>query len=276
MPEELAETRDGWTMVPCFDIAGEGDVHQIKDWRNDHSLDDLKEKVIEEGWSGFTLGKKGTHVGNTVFFKKVDYNLVPSKTRLNAEWVDGIYLRPIGGTWEFFADHDTPERGDIDQVENWAEETDLDALKATVVEKQYSALVLNKNGNCYFKKFPKQLYKGDLEESEHSDGMWVYTPSPPHEVAETEDDWTTVPLYDLEGEGDVHDIQGWQDEHSLDDLRAMCVENGWSGFALGMEGTDAEGGCWFKKVGYKLTPSRLRVNMFVDKFHIYSKYLPFT
>ena len=55
----------------------------------------------------------------------------------------------------------------------------------------------------------------------------------------------------------------------------MCVENGWSGFALGLEGTDAEGGCWFKKVGYKLTPSRLRVNMFVDKFHIYSKYLPF-
>ena len=258
-------------MVPCYDIAGEGDVHQIHDWRDHHSLDELKEMVVEKEWSGFTLGKKGTNVGNTVFFKHVDYSLVPSKTRLNATWVDGIYIKLIGGKWDFYPDCDTPERGDCDQVENWEEETNLDDLKASVVEKKYSAFALNKNGNCYFKRFPKQLTRDDMEESEHSDGMWVYTPDPPHEIAVTEDDWTTVPQYDLEGEGDVHNIQGWEEEHSLDDLKAMVVENGWSGFALGMPGTDAEGGCWFKKVGYKLTPSKLRVNMFVDNFHIYSK-----
>ena len=32
-------------MVPCYDIAGEGDVHSIKDWRDHHTLDELKEMV---------------------------------------------------------------------------------------------------------------------------------------------------------------------------------------------------------------------------------------
>ena len=207
MPEELAETNDGWTMVRSYDIGGEGDVQQIHDWRDHHSLDDLKSMVIDNDWSGFTLGKKGTKVGNSVFFKKVDYSLVPNKTRLNAQWVDGIYLRPIGGKWDFFEGYDTPERGDCGEVENWADETDLDALKTQAEENKYSAFTLNKNGNAYFKKFPKQLTQGDLDhDPDNSEGMWIYTPAPPHEVAETEDDWTSVALYDLEGEGDVHNI----------------------------------------------------------------------
>ena len=52
----------------------------------------------------------------------------------------------------------------------------------------------------------------------------------------------------------------------------MVIENNWSGFVLGMAGTDAANKCWFKKVDYKLVPGRTSVNMFVDSFYIYSKY----
>ena len=62
-----------WTKVPGYDIAGEGDVHNIGNWSAQHSLDDLKNMVKEKGWSAVTLGKAGTAAANRAYFKKVNY-----------------------------------------------------------------------------------------------------------------------------------------------------------------------------------------------------------
>ena len=105
-------------------------------------------------------------------------------------------------------------------------------------------------------------------------GIWIYTPAPAHELAQTDGDWTRIPQYDIAGEGDVGTIVNWSINNTLDQLKAKVIENNWSGFVLGMAGTDAADTCWFKKVDYKLVPGRTGVNMFVDSFYIYSKYHP--
>ena len=52
----------------------------------------------------------------------------------------------------------------------------------------------------------------------------------------------------------------------------MVITNRWSGFSLGRSMTDAADTVWFKKVDYKLEPSKTHVNMFMDGIFIYSKY----
>ena len=98
-PEDRAEKDGEWTIVNGHDIAGEGDVHQIDNWKDGHTLDDLKKMVVQNNWSGFTLGKSGViGIEGTVYFKNVNYPLVPSKTRVNSN-VKAIYIAPIGSSW---------------------------------------------------------------------------------------------------------------------------------------------------------------------------------
>ena len=47
--------------------------------------------VITNKWSGFVLGKALTVAADTVWFKKVDYELTPDKTRLNM-FAEGIFI----------------------------------------------------------------------------------------------------------------------------------------------------------------------------------------
>ena len=51
---------------------------------------------------------------NTVMFKSTNYPLVPFKTQLHADFVDEIYLAPIGQKWEYFPGCDIPEKGDVE------------------------------------------------------------------------------------------------------------------------------------------------------------------
>jgi hypothetical protein len=50
----------------------------VNNWSSTYTLEQLKEKVVENKWSGFGLGHPGVW-SNTgcVFFKKVDYILTP-------------------------------------------------------------------------------------------------------------------------------------------------------------------------------------------------------
>ena len=91
-PAEIAQ-QDGpkWVKVPGYDIAGQGDVHHIGQWSKKHSMDDLKNMVITKGWSGVTLGKAGTGAADNAWFKKVDWELTPDKTKLNP-LVEAIWI----------------------------------------------------------------------------------------------------------------------------------------------------------------------------------------
>ena len=54
-----AEINDKWTKLLGKDVAGQGDVYHIPNWPAKHTLDQLKQMVINKGWSGVTLGKPG-------------------------------------------------------------------------------------------------------------------------------------------------------------------------------------------------------------------------
>ena len=81
-----------WFKVGGKDIAGQGDVEKIKNWPSRFTLDGLKGHVVSNNYSGFALGKDGTWVQKTVFFKKVDYRLTPAHTKPN-KYVHGIWIR---------------------------------------------------------------------------------------------------------------------------------------------------------------------------------------
>ena len=50
-------------------------------------------------------------------------------------------------------------------------------------------------------------------------------------------EWTEVDGRDLEGEADVRQIKNWPANHSIDDLKKICKDSGYSGFTLGKDGT---------------------------------------
>lgn len=83
--------------------------------------------------------------------------------------------------------------------------------------------------------------------------------------------WLKVgPGLDIAGEGDVHHIADWAKEgKSIDDLKKMVIDKGWSGFAMGKAGSWASKGVWFKKVTYDFVPSKLRPNALVGTFYIH-------
>ena len=55
-----------WVEYTDADIRGFGYVHRIS--RNDLSIEDLQQMVVENGWSSFNYGARGV-----VYFKKFDY-----------------------------------------------------------------------------------------------------------------------------------------------------------------------------------------------------------
>ena len=111
-------------------------------------------------------------------------------------------------------------------------------MKRYVESKAFSGFALAKGGGAYFKKVPHQLTPGHTKPSPHVDGIWMWFPPTPAELAKPAGpNWTMVPGYDICGEGDVHSIPNWPAQHSLDDLKKMVIERGWSAFVLGKPGT---------------------------------------
>ena len=120
----------GWTQVAGRDIDGEGDVKQIKNWANHHSLADLKAMVVEKGWSGVTLGNDGT-----AYFKDVLYKLTKDKTRASKH-VKAIYIHDDntepealdGGKWTFVKGMDIAGQGDVEQFPAWKAKCSVEDL----------------------------------------------------------------------------------------------------------------------------------------------------
>ena len=94
-------------MLKGYDIAGEGDVKSV-DMRA-KTLKELKDTVVENGWSGFTIA------GNRCYFKHTVYHLKPDLCRkTNPDHKIYIYAHhkaiapSTQGKWEFVAGKDIP------------------------------------------------------------------------------------------------------------------------------------------------------------------------
>ena len=73
-PEAVCEKDGDWLIVKGYH-AGSFDVMKINGWKKSHTLDDLKKKCVENGWSGFTMG------ATMAIFKTVGYDLTPNKLK---------------------------------------------------------------------------------------------------------------------------------------------------------------------------------------------------
>ena len=62
------------------------------------------------------------------------------------------------------------------------------------------------------------MTKANLKKSNDVEGAWVYTPAPPHEVANRIGDWIKLPIYDISGQGDIHKIVNWSINLTIDQL----------------------------------------------------------
>ena len=84
-------------------------------------------------------------------------------------------------------------------------------------------------------------------------GFWLReTPDPEALSEDAGQNWVKVKGFDIAGEGDVKFLGGYEKTHSIDELKGIVIENGWSGFTL------ANGNCYFKKTVYHLKAKFLR------------------
>ena len=74
-----------------MDIPSEGDVRHIANWPTTHKFADLQKMVVDNGWSGVSLGKDGTAAARGAWFKSVAYPLKPGLTRPNG-YIDSIWI----------------------------------------------------------------------------------------------------------------------------------------------------------------------------------------
>ena len=76
--------------------------------------------------------------------------------------------------------------------------------------------------------------------------------------------WVEVKGRDVDCEGDVFKIKNWVVSESLEDMKAMVIEKGWSGVTL-----NKDGHAYFKHVPYLLTKEKTKESKSVTAIHIY-------
>lgn len=65
-----------WTAYYNIDMCGQGDVDIIGDWQQSHSIDDLKRKCEQKGYSAFAISPDSQSFAHAAL-KKFSYNLTP-------------------------------------------------------------------------------------------------------------------------------------------------------------------------------------------------------
>merc|ERR1712038_2040247 len=147
--EENTEDENGGAWVQYFDLDlyGKGDVETVM--AADYSLEELKQMVIDNNWSSFTLRY------GYVYFKKVDYQM----TEEDLVYVEGcemwiydptvkenepnVVIDENGGTWVQYFDKYPWAEGQTNIPTDIAAHYSLDELKQKVIDKQWYAFSLN-------------------------------------------------------------------------------------------------------------------------------------
>ena len=192
---EASSEKDGadWLIVKGYH-PGSFDVLRIKGWKKTHTLDELKKKCIENGWSGFTMG------ANDAIFKTVGYDLTPNRLKKSAFNTVPFYINlkkkpaePAFGKWEWYAGKQGPKK-----AEDWRyfEKRDLSVeedLRRYVEYKGYIGFSISKAKNpvVHFFRTDYQLEEKHLKDDKDRAGTWIWIRPAPTDVAVEEGpNWT--------------------------------------------------------------------------------------
>jgi len=260
-------SQKSWTEHKNMDMCGQGDVMIIPDWRKKYSVEDLKKLVEQGNLSAISVGSFG-HAA----LKKFNYQLELSHCRPTKGYTNTIYIyspeRAIVSTPEIscepgWAEHrnmDMYGQGDVEFIKNWRKTHTIEDLRKIAEEKGYSAISVGSFDFAAFKKFDYQLTINHCKPSKgYSNSIHIYTPSEKAKMMQKEKEleekqknasqgWEEHVNMDMCGQGDVEILKNWRSKHSIDGLKQIAEEKGYSAFSIG--GFDFAA---FKKFNYQLT-----------------------
>lgn len=260
-----------WKEYQNIDMCGQGDVEIIHDWRKKYSIDDLKRVVEEKNYSAVCVGSFG-HAA----LKKFDFQLDSSHCKPSRGYTNSIYIftpsnqrsrifeeRPVienSPGWSEHKNMDMCGQGDVEFIQNWRNTHTIESLRKYAEEKGYSAISVGGFPFAAFKKFDYHLTIDHCKPSKgYTNSIHIFTPSEKQKFRLEEkrvqerrknqvQGWEEYENMDMCGQGDVEFIGNWRSKHSVDDLKRIAEEKGYSAFSIG--GFDF---CAFKKFDYQLT-----------------------
>lgn len=163
-----------------------------------------------------------------------------------------------------------PGQGDVGAEPNWLFKYTIDNLKMIAAEQNMSAFVTYREGplknKVCWKKLPYQITKEHLKPNPACDGIWIRNLKPVGEVTTMNDggdpDWEFVPEMSRAGQGDVGSEANWAQKYSIDQLKQVCIERGYSGFVNYKSGVQhpMAGKVAWKKFSFQLDASFLTKN----------------
>jgi len=250
-------------------MCGQGDVMIISDWKNKYSVEDLQKIVEQNGYSGFSVGSFG-HAA----LKSFNYQLELSHCRPSQGYTNTIYIYSPEKTispkaeitsfcepgWDEHTNMDMCGQGDAEFIQNWRKTHTIQDLRKIAEEKGYSAISVGGFDFAAFKKFDYQLTINHCKPSKgYTNSIHIYTPSEKATMAQKEKQfeekrknasqgWEELVNVDMCGQGDVEILKNWKSKHSIDGLKQIVEEKGYSAFSIG--GFDFAA---FKKFNYQLT-----------------------
>jgi len=264
----------GWQEFKNMDMCGQGDVEFIKNWRNTHTVLDLRRIAEEKGYSAFSIG-----AFDFAAFKKFDFQLTYSHCKPSKGYTNSIHIftptekqklmveekkaeetrRNASQGWAEHVNMDMCGQGDVEFIKNWRSTHSIEDLKKHAESKGYSAFSIGGFDFAAFKKFEYQLNIDHCKPSKgYTNSLWIFTPSEKQKIMIEEkkaeetrknasEGWEEHVNMDMCGQGDVEFIKNWRNTHSLEDLKRHAENKGYSAFSIG--GFDFAA---FKKFDYQL------------------------
>jgi len=170
------------------------------------------------------------------------------------------------GTWTEHDNIDMCGQGDVQIIGEWMSKHSIEDLKRMVEEKGYSAFTISPNqesfGHAALKAFKYQLTTKHCKPTDYKCKIYIFTKDVDNGVAEEEKSgkgfaWTEHKDIDMSHQGDVEIIGDWKKTHSIDDLKKICEDKGYSAFTVS-SGQPSFGHAALKKFDYKLTTNHCR------------------
>jgi len=201
------------------------------------------------------------------------------------------------GYWTEHSNIDMCGQGDVEIIGDWKHKYSIDDLKDMVVRKGYSAVTVSAGqpsfGHAALKKFNFKLTKEHCKPittcCNHPCTIYIYhsgeassSKEMAKQVKQKQEQpvdvefvnggvWTAYKNIDMCGQGDVEIIDGWQQKHSIDDLKRKVEEKGYSAFAISPN-SQSFGHAALKKFSYNLTPLECKPTHYECIIYIWNKF----
>lgn len=183
------------------------------------------------------------------------------------------------GKWVVYKNVDMCGQGDVSILHDWRTNTSIDAMRKTVEGQCWSAVTVGSFGHAALKSFDYQLTKKHCKPSKgYTNEIHVYYPNgnaPKDGVNPSEmsvgvspgssstamamqgGNWTSYNNIDMCRQGDVDIILDWKRHMSIDDLKRIVEERGYSAFTVS-NGSPSFGHAALKKFPFALTPEHCK------------------